>query len=1262
MADKVLTLQIRVDDKGSVVLEKVANKVGRVSSSAKKAQEPIRELNQRFRGLSSAAKIAAASLAGYLSVRALASTAKGFVSVASSVEQYEFRLRKLLGSQAAAAAKLEEFRKYASTVPHSLNEIIEAGTTLEAFGLNSSKWIKPLGDLAYVMGISLPEAAQALGRAYAGGAGAADIFRERGILNIIKSFKGIDDLTKLTLPQFRKAMYETFTDPAGKIAGAAKEAAGTWEGQLSMLGDAWYNLRQAVMRAGVFDYMKAGLEVVVDWLNRLKQEGKLDVWAKNTAHKVIVAFKVMAKGAVWFYKSILGLKGAFYLIKIAFTSFEKLLIKGLIKIVTLFSKIPKVGSKFKPVLEDLKLALDVVNESQQEAIEGLGNTADAIINVDETFDRLNKEIDDHVKQVQKAREENERLGKQTRKNVEDVVIPAYKKLLSTGVITLDKIKEAWKAASKEGIEQTAAVKEEFIKAYNRLLDTGKLRLKQVEAVWNDLERHNIEITDDVKKEFIKAYEGLFKTADMNLEQIKAAWKSMEKHNIQVTDNIKQATIKRFTEIVTSASTSLDQIEDIWDFMKKHNIQASDELKQATIKRFSEIVTSVKATAREINDIWDFMKEHSLSIPKEIRDAYIRANLDILRNANSTADQVREAWDRLQQMQLKAAEAFRAGWDYAYKNFQDKSQLIMNFGLQTAQNLRQSFSDTFFNAMTGKINKIGDVWKQFCSSLKTSFIRLLADIAARKIIANFALGWAEGGDVGQGWIEKYILHTDIPFLKFATGGVVPGTYDPFRRDTVLAWLSPGEGIVRREAMQIPGVRELVEKLNKLPKYQEGGEVQVGDAAVQYIEGTNLMLLRDNPQRDWVKKQKQYFPDLRLFIGRPDLIVWCHNDKCYGPRTALEWIDVYFDEHHTLLPNWWAGDNFTHAPIGGTHTWTTYTPNYLKRKKGENFWKSVISRVTGLVGGFADLFQVPAEIFTKVFGKQVGAIFSTAFDALAVALAPEIGIPMATTAAISLGYNLTQGKDFWTALSSAATAALGAGIFSALSDIPTTPEAKGWAYLKGLPGKLWDRIKNVSSSVFDAIENFVSSPWETIKTIWKNLQSEWETFKNNLWDFWGSLKEVPKNMWEWLRNFDPVAFIRFHLMDIMKKITMVPKGGAGNLDLSILTDKFGTYTAVAHTGGLIPAFAGGGEVPVIARPYEYMVRPEAARSVGYDNLDYINRTGQLPQTGPQEIHLNLEIHVDGASEPVVINKVIPVIRDASQSGMAIIHERAIINEGE
>ena len=159
------------------------------------------------------------------------------VTTSAKFEKLQLRLEQVLGSAEAATIAFKELVAFSAKTPFQLDEIIGAASALEAFGASSKKLIKPIGDLAVFMGVDIVEAANAFGRAFAGGAGAADILRERGILNLIKMKSGINDLTKLTLPDFRRAMIDTMTDPSGRVAGGTAKLAKTISGKWSTLKD-----------------------------------------------------------------------------------------------------------------------------------------------------------------------------------------------------------------------------------------------------------------------------------------------------------------------------------------------------------------------------------------------------------------------------------------------------------------------------------------------------------------------------------------------------------------------------------------------------------------------------------------------------------------------------------------------------------------------------------------------------------------------------------------------------------------------------------------------------------------------------------------------------------------------------------------------------------------------------------------------------------------------------------------------------------------
>jgi len=183
----------------------------------------------------------------------MAAGIRNAVQTSMQFEAVQVRLNSMFGSVRAGEKAFQKFNQVAATTPFTLTDVVEAGAALKAFGTNAEEMIKPTADLAAFMGVTATEAAQALGRAFAGGAGAADILRERGILQLIRDTKGIDDLSKMTLPAFRKALQETLLDPEVGIAGATDKLSQTMVGAVSNMADAFTRMKAAI---GDFIVMK----------------------------------------------------------------------------------------------------------------------------------------------------------------------------------------------------------------------------------------------------------------------------------------------------------------------------------------------------------------------------------------------------------------------------------------------------------------------------------------------------------------------------------------------------------------------------------------------------------------------------------------------------------------------------------------------------------------------------------------------------------------------------------------------------------------------------------------------------------------------------------------------------------------------------------------------------------------------------------------------------------------------------------------------
>ena len=196
----------------------------------------------------------------------MAAGIRSSVQTAMQFEAVQVRLNSMFGSVERGEKAFRTFNQVAATTPFTLTDVVEAGAALKAFGTNAEEMIKPTADLAAFMGVNATEAAQALGRAFAGGAGAADILRERGILQLIRDTKGIEDLSKMTLSDFRKALEETLLDPSVGIAGATEKLSKTLTGMVSNMADAFTRMQAAI---GEFINMRGIVETLTGAFEKL---------------------------------------------------------------------------------------------------------------------------------------------------------------------------------------------------------------------------------------------------------------------------------------------------------------------------------------------------------------------------------------------------------------------------------------------------------------------------------------------------------------------------------------------------------------------------------------------------------------------------------------------------------------------------------------------------------------------------------------------------------------------------------------------------------------------------------------------------------------------------------------------------------------------------------------------------------------------------------------------------------------------------------
>lgn len=251
MAQQLEKLEIRFETKNSEKVKAELKKLGiEFEKTGKKGKKSFNRLRIETEGLRRNLGIIRNQMLLVTFATAGASAAfGGFIRAAGQLEQFESRLRAMSQSSEIAKRQLEGFMQVAATTPFTVQEIVQGGVQLEAFGAKAEPLIPVMANLAAIMGRSVPEAANAFGRAFAGGRGAADVFRETGILTIIDEFESLDESlnkSKLNLAEFRIKMLEALADPDGKVANGIKELEGTLFQSISNMQDSIFVFQATV--------------------------------------------------------------------------------------------------------------------------------------------------------------------------------------------------------------------------------------------------------------------------------------------------------------------------------------------------------------------------------------------------------------------------------------------------------------------------------------------------------------------------------------------------------------------------------------------------------------------------------------------------------------------------------------------------------------------------------------------------------------------------------------------------------------------------------------------------------------------------------------------------------------------------------------------------------------------------------------------------------------------------------------------------------
>jgi hypothetical protein len=229
MANQKLNIDIVARDKSKQALNNVRGALSKVKGA-------VFNLQSAFVGLGAG-----------LVIRNLVNTGK-------ELENLQVRLKFLLKDTNEGAKAFENMVKFASKVPFSLEEI-QAGSGILATVTDNAndlqKMLEITGNVAAVTGLDFRTTAEQIQRSFSAGIGAADLFREKGVRNMLGFQAGATVSIEATVQAF-----ENVFGRSGRFGRATDELARTFEGTMSMLGDKVFAFKKTLLDAGFFAELK----------------------------------------------------------------------------------------------------------------------------------------------------------------------------------------------------------------------------------------------------------------------------------------------------------------------------------------------------------------------------------------------------------------------------------------------------------------------------------------------------------------------------------------------------------------------------------------------------------------------------------------------------------------------------------------------------------------------------------------------------------------------------------------------------------------------------------------------------------------------------------------------------------------------------------------------------------------------------------------------------------------------------------------------
>ena len=221
--------------------------------------------------------------------------AKGFLDTAREVERLRVRFKFLFADAKEGEKAFKGLIKFAGQVPFSLAEIQRGSANLSVVSKDADELneiLKITGDIASASGLDFQTTAEQLQRVFSAGINSADLFRERGVRELL----GFEAGVQMSAEKSKEHIIKAFREGTLSIVGASEEMAKTFDGTLSMIGDKFNLFQMAVMDGKPFIALKTSAELVEKSL--ADNFGSIEKFAEKVGDSITQAtLKVLLFGA-----------------------------------------------------------------------------------------------------------------------------------------------------------------------------------------------------------------------------------------------------------------------------------------------------------------------------------------------------------------------------------------------------------------------------------------------------------------------------------------------------------------------------------------------------------------------------------------------------------------------------------------------------------------------------------------------------------------------------------------------------------------------------------------------------------------------------------------------------------------------------------------------------------------------------------------------------------------------------------------------------